>query len=212
MFNQTMVQLENAAQTIRQIYQYLTFENLAGHEKIEINTALDSIVEIVRKFQSCLDANISKKTILTEDQIQPLLNLNRQLKKISDHIAEEYKAARQQAQLRLGATNHHLFDVETEIEIDYAMRKSDPAYRDDRDNYLTAQRKIPIELISDNIDWSESYTQDTLSKDSHCYLFHDLYDHAQLGWADCLRIGIIYADITIRWQYAFNADTGKWEV
>lgn len=48
----------------------------------------------------------------------------------------------------------------------------------------------------------------------HCWLFHDLNDHAygpaspMLSLEDCLRIGRIHVDVQIWQQYVFDAQGG----
>ena len=34
----------------------------------------------------------------------------------------------------------------------------------------------------------------------HCWTYHELYHHTNLGWADILRIGTIWVDIDIVYQ------------
>jgi hypothetical protein len=35
----------------------------------------------------------------------------------------------------------------------------------------------------------------------HCWWFHHLYDHTHLGWEDLLRIGHIWGDVKVCYQY-----------
>jgi hypothetical protein len=37
--------------------------------------------------------------------------------------------------------------------------------------------------------------------DYHCWWYHSLYDHNYVSWADMLRIGEIFSEIHVYYQY-----------
>ena len=50
--------------------------------------------------------------------------------------------------------------------------------------------------MDDGRNWNEMRNTDLpLAHQKHCWLFHDLYDHARLSWKDILRIRGIYTHI-----------------
>ncbi|QXP87715.1 hypothetical protein [Methylococcus capsulatus] len=103
-------------------------------------------------------------------------------------------------------------DYELEAVISYHLRQDDPAYREHDDNILAEQTEYltGISLDADGrirtllADGQNHNDHPEPEGETHCWLYHDLYDHRNLDWAGILRIGSVRPDIKVVQQYLVN--------
>ena len=93
---------------------------------------------------------------------------------------------------------------------DYEIELTIDAYEKDSDDLLVV---LEVPVYKENFDLLDSginhndffgWEGDPMSSDSHCYLFHSLYDHTDLELSDILRIGVIWVDIQVTYQKKFS--------
>jgi hypothetical protein len=150
---------------------------------------------------------------LNDMQIAQLMKLNQQLWGVTRHLLNIGKDLRPVLDEKVASANDLMYDYEIQVQIDYVLPKDDPYYRDDDDNFLTRRKeslKLPCGLMQK--DCSLQCLPKSLLVDSHCWLFHDLYDHSygpespMLSWEDCLRIGAIHVNVQVLQQYSFGVE------
>jgi hypothetical protein len=144
--------------------------------------------------------------------IQAASELNERLRRMEYALVREARMIGEVLRRRVLDNEDWLSDYEVELRIDYYLRESDPAYRDDCDNILATYRdslKFPRRghcLLADGRDWNEFQSWDRayhpLWHQHHCWLFHCLYDHIRLPWEDIARIGMIWTDLKVIMQHA----------
>lgn len=159
----------------------------------------------------------------TQSEINQLLCLNQRLSKLERHLLNEGNRLEPPLQMRMADPNDPMNDYEIEAKLYYILRKTDSAFNDDDDNYLT-MRYIDLKgcaknnsRFCDGEDWREILpSTDQLDQAPHCWLFHDLYDHdygenmKALSLRDCLRIGSIWVVISVEHQADLVIDNGEW--
>lgn len=180
--------------------------------------SLDVLAEEIRTaFEADAASKIHESThALSESEIPQLLQLNRQLSNITQHLRQVAQDAIQRLELKNADPNDPMFDYEIEARIDYVLREGDPDYCENDDNYLTRR--------SEDLKCNHHLDRDTdplpflpaaLPESTYCWLFRDLYDRGygpespMLSLKDCLRIGNIFVDVQITQQYVFDAQGGS---
>jgi len=143
---------------------------------------------------------------LSTEQRQFLLQLDNKLVDTEKGIKKECLALMDQLEKRLNDANDWLEDYEIECDISFYLQDDDPDYDEGSDNILVKLwEDIKFEDwahgIGDGRNHNEYQHWDHPMKDEHhCWLFHCLYDHTELGWINMLRIGSIWVDIKVRYQ------------
>ena len=158
---------------------------------------------------------------LIPQEVEALLHLNRQLRQVEQLIDHAHQQSLQRLSAKACSPDDPMRDFEIDAEIDYVLRKDDPAWQEDSDNILTSRR---INLSRGKRatfrqgDCCEDHPHlQAIHGEPHCYLFHDLYDHdygpahAALSFQDCVRIGEIWIDVVIRQQYVLTIGTVEME-
>ena len=144
-----------------------------------------------------MEAIRRKDDDLTADDIKALQNFNDQLAILEKKIIKEVNALEKSGRRRLNSTDENFvtcFDVD--IEIDYSIGEDDPAFNDVRDNRIAISKHVSRDLMDYKGNWNDMRGTDLpLAHQKHCWLFHDLYDHARLSWKDILRIRGIHTHI-----------------
>jgi hypothetical protein len=173
-----------------------------------LHSKIDAIFEMDE-----LEAFRTPSDPLTDSEVAQLLKLNRQLKDVTRHLQSVKNDVTPRLEAKLADPKDPMYDYEIEVRIDYQLREDDPAFAEDDDNFLSTRNEtLKLEPMSDDIDWSESYIQPSLRAEPHCWLFHDLYDHAygrespRVPLCDCLRIGKVFVDVQIWQQYCFDVE------
>jgi hypothetical protein len=161
----------------------------------------------------------TEKEVWSEAGGAHLRSLNRKLWAIQRHLSVASSTIRSSLQDKLADSADLMCDYEIVAKIDYAMREDDPGWLDDDDNFL-ASRDISLRNRNNREDnrWANDWTikgsLPQLEGDQVCWLMHDLVDHSYaespcLSARDCLRIGSIYLDVQVSYQYAFEVGRGE---
>lgn len=140
---------------------------------------------------------------------EALRRLNAYLAELENLIVHEAIAADQVLQARKNDPTDPMSDYEIEAVITYHIRQDDPAYRKDDDNILAEQTEYVTGISLDAggrihtllADGENHNDRPEPNGETHCWLYHDLYDHRDLNWADMLRIGLVRLDIKVSQQY-----------
>ncbi|QXP90933.1 hypothetical protein [Methylococcus capsulatus] len=149
----------------------------------------------------------STTKVLSPAESAALRRLNAYLAELENLIVKEAIAADRAMQARKHDPADPMNDYELEAVITYHLRQDDPEYRSDDDNILAEQTEyltgISLDaggrlrtLLADGQNHNDHPEGET-----HCWLYHDLYDHRNLDWADMLRIGLVWLDIKVAQQY-----------
>ncbi len=167
------------------------------------------------------DSTRGPKKPLNAAEVAHLCQLNRHLAGLQDFLTATANTLLPALADKVVDLADPMADFEIEAQLQYTLREDDPEYLEDSDNILTER----LELLKTPLkatwlgDHRESFSDDAdaLSAESHCWLFHDLYDHnygltgSRVPLGDCLRLGSVFVDVVIRQQYSLNLDTGAWE-
>ena len=104
-----------------------------------------------------------------------------------------------------------LDDYEIDLKIHFILRKDDKNYKEDDDNFVTEINEYlkGISKKSDSYPWSlednhneyRAWENHPMQNKYHCWWFHCLYDHNHLEWEDMLKIGEIWSDLKVYYQY-----------
>jgi hypothetical protein len=148
---------------------------------------------------------------LTKKQLQALKNLNTRLKILQDRLIAEVLNLDRELKLRVADENDILDDYEIELQLSFFLKEDDNKYKKDDDNILTSLSEylkgISIDIKQYPWRWDNNHnefrgrTEHLMKQDYHCWWFHCLYDHTDLEFKDMLRIGRIWSDIKVYYQY-----------
>lgn len=152
---------------------------------------------------------------LTESHQEKLRALNARLMDIEVQLVREVQPQVSALQARVDDPEDWLQDFECEISLRFSVGADDPYYdEEDSENALiTRQHSYCMiydhynDRVSDGINWNMYERCDCnwhpMHKEVHCWLYHDLYDHAHIGWANLLRIDEVWIDVHFyhqRWE------------
>jgi hypothetical protein len=159
----------------------------------------------------------------TAEEISELLRFNQLLSEFELYLCEFGAKECVSLDARVSDPNDPLDDYEIEATLYFTLGEDDPEFDEDSDNFLT-QRQIGLKRL--HRDWGLGDGQDhrepirhypgDLNKVSHCWLFHDLYDHSygleqpSLTLQDCLRVDSIWVNVAVHHQATMDIKTGKW--
>jgi len=140
--------------------------------------------------------------------------LNAYLAELENIIVKEAIVADRALQTRKHDPADPMNDYELEAVITYHLRQDDPGYREDDDNILAEQTEYLTGVSLDAGGRNRTLLADGRNHNDHpepegeihCWLYHDLYDHRNLDWADMLRIGLVWLDIKVVQQYYAEAN------
>ncbi len=89
-----------------------------------------------------------------------------------------------------------------EFDIRFCLRSDDPAYNEERDNFLTRLTYDASVDFETGYNWCDYADEE--NKPYHCLIFHELSSYSRarprLTERDLLRIGYIYVDINLQYQ------------
>lgn len=159
------------------------------------------------------------KSRFTAEESLALQELSRSMNEISRFMHETGDAIEPVMKAKVDDTADPMVDYEIDAKIDYVLRESDPEFDDDHDNILSSRvdhlfGKSGLSRTED--DWRSTVTPVPFRKEPLSWLLHDLIEHdygldsPRLSARDCLRIGSIFLDIQVWWQFHYDVDSGKW--
>jgi hypothetical protein len=129
---------------------------------------------------------------------------NNRLKKLQDKLLCEAIKLDKELLKRVADKNDFLFDYEIEIEISFYLKENEENIFSTIEEYL---KNISLNKDKDIWKWSENHneffgrTDHFMKNEYHCWWFHCLYDHNNLGFEEILKIGKIWSDIKVYYQY-----------
>lgn len=142
-----------------------------------------------------------------------LQQLNNKLIDMQEKLLKEMIQIDDMLVKRVNQKNDILCDYEIEIEISFYLNEDHPLYKKDEDNIITTITEC-IKGISQKddtypyvltINHNEFCNWNHPMKDEyHCWWYHCLYDHNNLSWEDMKKIGNIWSDIKVQYQYVDN--------
>jgi len=146
---------------------------------------------------------------LSQSDREYLLSINARLRTIQDHVLREAERMIPQLKTRVADVTDPLVDFEVEVRVTSHLREDDPAYDENDDNIFVEQEDSVTHMLdyddhcyrSENWNDMQGIAGHPLQHEDHCWLYHDLYDHHGLDFQDLLRIGWIWVDIKIIYQY-----------
>jgi hypothetical protein len=157
----------------------------------------------------------------TTDEINVLIRLNERLSALEQYLCDLGKKECLKLGARVADPNDPLDDYEIEATLYFTIGADDPAFDEDEEGFLT-QRHISLKRVNwewglgDGLDHREprQFPGD-LKNIPHCWLFHDLYDHAglespALTLQDCLRVDSIWVDVAVHHQATLDIKSGRW--
>lgn len=147
---------------------------------------------------------------LSKEQRTFLQNLNKRLMKLEELVYKEFESLSLEGDKRITDPADWVEDYELECDFTFILKEDDSKYDPDNDNILVILQENGKDFykdhefgIMDGIDHKTSYYPEETDMDKanyHCWLYHNLYDHTELGWVNILRIGKIYIDINMTYQ------------
>jgi len=151
---------------------------------------------------------------LSEQNLQKLQEFNKRVHTTQEKILNEAIKLDDELIKRVEDADDLLDDYEIELEIAFYLKEDDPSYEEDEDNILETLNEYlkgisQIDIKTDHR-WSSNHneflhqTNHPMKDQFHCWLYHCLYDHTHLNWEDILRIGTIWIDIKVDYQYFNN--------
>ncbi|RBQ32049.1 hypothetical protein CRU92_04575 [Arcobacter sp. FW59] len=157
------------------------------------------------------------KNKITKKMLSELQLVNKRLKKLQDTLLSEAMKIDKELSKRVEDKNDILDDYEIEIKISFILKDSDPKYKENDDNIITKIKEYMTNISDDKYKktssyiWSENHNEffgrehHQMKDEYHCWWYHCLYDHNNLSFKDILRIGRIWSDIKVYYQY-FDED------
>lgn len=130
--------------------------------------------------------------------------LNDRLKKLQDKLLKEAIKLDKKLLKRVADKNDFLYDYEIEIEISFYLKENEENIFSTIEEYL---KNISLNKDKDIWKWSGNHneffgkTNHSMINEYHCWWFHCLYDHNNLEFEDILKIGKIWSDIKVYYQY-----------
>lgn len=139
---------------------------------------------------------------------QFLLALNGRLAEIEDQIKAEAIDTAGALEARVEVSSDWIQDYEIECTISFWLREDDPAYKEDDDNILIELREYLKGIDDDRLGIADRrnhneyrhWKNHPMRDERHCWLYYSLYAHTDLGWANLLRIGVIWVDLDVTYQ------------
>jgi hypothetical protein len=145
--------------------------------------------------------------------MEKLSVLSARMTKIEEQLVRELFPQVQALQARVDDPEDWLQDFECDITLRFYVGADDPDYDEENSDNVLITREHGFDLIHDlynsrvveGINWNMYEQRDgcSMRDEIHCWLFHDLYDHTHIGWANLLRIDNVRIDVTFlqqRWE------------
>ena len=139
---------------------------------------------------------------LTSEEIDQFRTLNRFLKAYEHKIVHEVESLYSYATKKTEESSEWIDSYEgIEIKVYFFLKENDEAWDEYDDNIVVTLTDYILGAPSTLLGAGEDHTLVNVAPDfgeTHCWLFHALYDHTELGWDDMLRIGSIGMECILR--------------
>ncbi len=159
------------------------------------------------EYVSYKDSLLLRDEDLSKGQIRILQDLNVKLVNIENNIKKEVQSLIFYGEQRINNPNDWINNYEIDCYITFILREDDPEYDKYNDNVLVqlwegSKHEIWEWGIGDGNNHNEyqNWDKHPMKNEYHCWLYHCLYDHTELGWINMLRIGRIWVDINVVYQ------------
>ena len=167
----------------------------------------------------------NKRQILSTDlpasEVTQLKNINVEFEKVTAEIGKYGSEIGSMLDSKLADASDCLSDYDIDAKLVFELREDDTGYAEGSDNILKSlnltmhQRGGPgagWEIAG--VDWPNGYEAETMS---HGRVFHDLLmdyehlsEHPPMNLTDMFRIGRIWCDIVVSYQYYYDMKEKKW--
>jgi hypothetical protein len=157
--------------------------------------------------------------MISQEMKEKLIEFNSRLHTLQNKVIKEAKTVNAQLIKRVQDTEDLLDDYELELDISYWLKEDDKDFVEDEDNILATHteylKEISLEDDKDSWCWGDTNhnifenSDHIMSDEHHCWLYKCLYEHLtnhngsvkKLSFDDILRIGAIWADLKVTYQY-----------
>jgi len=183
-----------------------------------VSTAVTAVETIIERLADGA-GRAGERSEFSDDEAKRLQHLNKIMNVIGGFILQSSEVIGSSMEAKLADDSDPLCDFEIEAKIDYRLREDDPDYDKNGDNYLSS-RYEPLKRDGGSPkilgDWRYGQTPEPFRSEPLSWLLHSLIEHnggpnaPRISPRDCLRIGTVFLDIQVWWQYAFDVDSGKW--
>lgn len=138
-----------------------------------------------------------------------LMGFNKILTKLEEQYLPVLDAKFLELTARVADPSDWLADFNLEYVLTFYLREDDLEYEEDDDNIL--MRILSMHFIREHHEqkWGFGYTHENYADhasfldEQHCYTYHQLYDHFDLGWSEFFRIGVVDFEMKIDEQAAW---------
>ena len=147
---------------------------------------------------------------LSPEETAALARMDKQLQNLGRHLHVTAKRLEHDLSTQCQDPANEMGDYEVDIEIDFQLREDDPGFSDEGDVDLTvASIEIGAECCTSQWEHYEDLTV------PHGGVFHNLryhggYEMSKIDYHDMLRIGKVFADIIVRYQFYYDPTSGEW--
>lgn len=170
----------------------------------------------VNEYVRYVDSLAIEPDQLSRKQHQFLWALNDQLFEIEKNVKREVLTLTKVCEEKISNLNDWVEDYEMDCFITFILKEDDEDFSDDNDNVLV---QLTEHCKNRNWEWGLSddnnhndflhWAQHPMRGEKHCWLYHCLYDHTKLGWANVLRIGVIWVDINVEYQKVIRINSAN---
>ena len=148
---------------------------------------------------------------LSQSDICELQTINQKLKALQDKLLSEAIKLDKALHVRVQDKNDVLNDYEIELHLSFVLKDSHEDFKEDSDNFIShiseyakgisqSAEKYPWRW-NDNHNEFRGWVEHPMKDEYHCWWFHCLHDHSHLEFSDILKIGSIWSDIKVYYQY-----------
>lgn len=149
---------------------------------------------------------------LSQAELDRLVEINRRLDEVGEHILAVNGPVESSLEETLNDPANRLCDYELEVDLHFERSESDPGYVEGGDPTISSLELMNSSLGPD-AQWPDGYDQ-TLPL-LHGGIFHQLRLYGNAGmnhvdYRDILKIGVVWVNVKVTYQYLFDLATGRW--
>ena len=138
---------------------------------------------------------------LTPEEIDRFRILNRFLRSYEEKILLEIKSLSDYGRQKVASMNEWVDCRDSiEISVSFFLDENDEAWDEDDDNIIVIMLEHVYDplrtFLGDGEDWGLVGIAPDIGE-THCSMFHSLYDHTDLSWDDMLRIRGVDVDFNL---------------
>jgi len=138
---------------------------------------------------------------LTPKDKEELQILNTRLKNLETKLLSEALKLDEELSRRVANKDDILDDYEIEVELQFYLKENDvPTILSES---LKGISKDTSKLLGleENHNEFRGWENHPMKDEHHSWLYHCLYDHTDFGFQDMVKIGMIWSDIKVWYQY-----------